>query len=223
VGTAAVRIICLGRQDRSDRASAVLCEASELGADTVHALPKKIDGASSFDQGSIDWRRSLSSSHWLLNCSSTVLEGDSSKWAWGASMAFAELEGSRSAMLVEVPPRPEMMAEAWGAVIERIRQIHLLFIEHDALDAIAEIEGIKPERLLASIRQRSLVPLVCSYDPSSREARIEHVFGVTEVVTDISMSAESWLAAFLCELPQTGPGGEGIQMAAKVQVKKNKR
>ena len=49
------------------------------------------------------------------------------------------------------------------------------------------------------------------------------VIAVTEVVTDISMSAESWLAAFLCELPQSGPGGEGIQMAAKVQVKKNKR
>jgi len=130
-------------------------------------------------------------------------------------MSFAELEGSRSVMIVDMPERPERLAEAWGAVIERIRQIHLLFIEPDALGAIAEIEGIEAESLLSSIRHRGLVPIVCSYEPESRRAWIEHALGSTDVLTSTTMDSESWLAAFLCELPLSGPGKVGLEKAAR--------
>ncbi len=130
-------------------------------------------------------------------------------------MSFAELEGSRSVMVVDMPERPERLAEAWGAVIERIRQIHLLFIEPDALVAVAEIEGIEPESLLSSIRHKGLVPIVCSYEPENRRACIEHALGSTKVLTSKRMASESWLAAFLCELPLSGPGKGGLEKAAR--------
>ncbi len=215
MGRASVRIFCLGRPDRRDLASAVLSEASAMGAEGYHAVPEGEGGLDSMDRASVDWRGSLESANWLLNSSSTVLEGDGPRWAWGASMSFAEIEGANSAMLVEMPEDPERMGEAWGAVIERIRQIHLLFLEPGALGSIAAMEGCSEGDLLGLVRERGLVPLVCSYDPTSRTARVEHPFGSTEVVTDCAMDVGTWLAAFMCELPLSGRGADGIGVAAK--------
>jgi len=214
-GTDVVRIVGFGHPDRNDRASAVLSAAAEIGASIIHVNPGGSSGFAAMDQGAIDWRVVLDSAHWLVNSSSTVLEGEAPRSAWGASMSFAEMEGSRSVMVVDMPERPESLAEAWGAVIERIRQIHLLFIEPDALVAIAEIESLDPESLLSSIRDRGLVPIVCSYGPDNRKACIEHALGSTEVITSKTMDSGSWLAAFLCELPLSGSGKGGLEKAAR--------
>jgi len=40
MGSASVRIFCLGRPDRRDLASAVLSEASAMGAEGYHAVPE---------------------------------------------------------------------------------------------------------------------------------------------------------------------------------------
>ncbi len=218
MGTCVVRIVGFGRPDRSDRASAVLSAAAEIGASAVHVSPEGSAGFATMDQGTLDWRAALDSAHWLVNSSSTVLEGDAPRGALGASIAFAELEGSRSVMVVGMPESPELLAEAWGSVIERIRQIHLLFFESDALGAIAELEGIEPKSLLSSVRDRGLVPIVCSYEPGTRKACVEHALGSTEVRTSATMDSESWLAAFLCELPLSGPGKLGLEKAARAET-----
>ena len=218
MGTGVVRIVGFGRPDRSDLASAVLSAAAGFGASAVHVSPEGSAGFATMDQGTLDWRVALDSAHWLVNSSSTVLEGDAPRGAWGASMAFAELEGSRSVMVVGVPESPELLAEAWGSVIERIRQIHLLFFESDALGAIADLEGIEPESLLSSVRDRGLVPIVCSYEPGTRKACVEHALGSTEVRTSATMDPESWLAAFLCKLPLSGPGKLGLEKAARAET-----
>ena len=213
-----MRIVGFGHPDRNDWVSAVLSTAAEIGASPTHISPEGVSDFAAMDQGTLEWRGALDSAHWLVNSSSTVLEGGAPRSAWGASMSFAELEGSRSVMIVEMPECPERLAEAWGAVIERIRQIHLLFIEHSALGAIAEIEGIEPESLLSSIRYKGLVPIVCSYEPEERRVCIEHALGSTEVLTSKRMGSESWLAAFLCELPLSGPGIVGLEKAARAGI-----
>ena len=64
----------------------------------------------------------------------------------GASLAFSELEGSKTAMVVEVPSDSTRMNEAWGAVIERIRQIGVLYLTNEAMVAISKIEKTESRR-----------------------------------------------------------------------------
>jgi hypothetical protein len=210
---APVRMVCLGRQDRSDGASAVVESSLEIGADAQFIIDR--GEISEFDQGLIDWRGVLESKHWLVLSSSCPLDGGSMKWAWGSSMTFAELEGCKTAMVVDVPDESDRLEEAWGSVIERIRQIHLLFIGPKAMRAIAELEDIEEGLLLEEIRSRGLVPIVCSFDPEKRVASVSHSLGKEIVEVEREVSLEGWLAGFLCELPQSGSGTSGIVSAAR--------
>ncbi|MFL2975536.1 MAG: hypothetical protein ACJZ42_04395 [Candidatus Thalassarchaeaceae archaeon] len=210
---APVGMVGLGRQDRSDGASAVVESSLEIGADAQFIIGRS--EISEFDQGLIDWRGMLESKHWLVLSSSCSLDGGSMKWAWGSSMTFAELEGCKTAMVVDVPDESERLEEAWGSVIERIRQIHLLFIGPKAMRGIAELEGIEEGLLLGEIRSRGLVPIVCSFDPEKRVASVSHSLGQEIVEVDRELSLEGWLAGFLCALPQTGSGTSGIVSAAR--------
>ena len=137
------------------------------------------------------------------------------KWAWGSSLTFAELEGCKTAMVVDVPDESGRLEEAWGSVIERIRQIHLLFIGPRAMRAIAKLEGVEEDLLLGEIRSRGLVPIVCSFDPEKRVASVSHSLGQEIVEVERELSLEGWLAGFLCELPQSGSGTSGIVSAAQ--------
>ena len=213
----APRIVCLGRQDRSDAGSRGLLEAISIGSDGRFVVPEEEIGKEEFDRGSIDWRGVLESTHWLLNTSSAVLDGDSSKWAWGASMAFAELEGCRTVMIVDPADGNGRTEEAWGSVIERIRQVHVLFFQSDAIDEISLVEGVVARNLLKEVRKRGLVPIVCSYDVSSGVVVVEHSLGSLEIEIEEEVSAERWLAEFLCALPNTGPGASGIEAAARLE------
>ena len=209
---APVRMVGLGLRDRSDCASAILENSIELGAD-AHFIIERSE-ISEFDQGLIDWRGILDSKHWLVLSSSFPLEGKSMKWAWGSSLTFAELEGCKTVMVVDVPGDSGRLEEAWGSVIERIRQIHLLFIAPKAMKTLAELEGIEEGMLLGEIRSRGLVPIVCSYDPEKGVASVSHALG-QEIVEDCKEDGfERWLAGFLCELPQSGSGASGIASAA---------
>ncbi|HIG34132.1 MAG TPA: hypothetical protein EYQ11_04575 [Candidatus Poseidoniales archaeon] len=208
-----VRMVGLGRQDRSDIASAVVEASLEIGADAQFIIDRS--EIREFDQGMIDWRGMLESNHWLVLSSSCPLDGDSMKWAWGSSLTFAELEGCKTAMLIDMPEDSGRMDEVWGSVIERIRQIHLLFIDPEAMKALAELEGTEVELLLKEVRRRSFVPIVCSFDPKKGVAHVSHSLGHEIVEVKERMSLERWLAGFLCELPISGFGESGIVSAAR--------
>jgi hypothetical protein len=206
-------MVGLGRQDRSDSASAVVEASLEIGADAQFIIDR--NEIREFDQGLIDWRGLLESKHWLVLSSSATLDGDSMKWAWGSSLTFAEMEGCKTAMVVDVPEDPGCLDEAWGSVVERIRQINLLFIGPKAMEALAELEGMGVDSLLREVRSRSLVPIVCSFDPKEGVAHVSHSLGHEIVKVEEEMSFERWAAGFLCKLPQSGSGTSGIASAAR--------
>ena len=208
-----VRLVGFGRTAGDDAPSLVLSQATIKGANTRLATDSLNSDLGQIDQGSIDWRKYLAGTHWLVISTSTSLAGDSARSAWGASMAFAELEGSKTVMIVDLPEDQGRLAEAWGNTIERIRQIHVLFITRDALTQISQLEGVAEHNLLQEIRERGLVPHVCGFtDPNM--VQVEHSLGSTKASTDSSISETSWRAGFLCELPSSGPGPDGIKSAA---------
>lgn len=208
-----VRIVAFGRPERDDPQSSVLTAATALGASTNLVTSSEGEDFSSMDHGSIDWSAALEGSHWLVTSASTALEGESARYAWGAGMTFGEREGSRTVMVADLPEDLSRLAECWGAVIERIRQVHVLFIDPEALDLISRLEGVGEAELLQQVRQRGLVPHVCTVDGS--EALVEHALGSVRAPADPSLGPYGWLAAFICELPAAGPGSEGVERAVR--------
>ena len=208
-----VRIVAFGRPERDDPQSSVLTAAAVLGASTNLVTSSEGEDFSSMDHGSIDWGAVLEGSHWLVTSASTALEGESARYAWGAGMTFGEREGSRTVMVADLPEDLSRLAECWGAVIERIRQVHVLFIDPEALDLISRLEGVGEAELLQQVRQRGLVPHVCTVGGS--EALVEHALGSVRAPADPSLGPYGWLAAFICELPAAGPGSEGVERAVR--------
>ena len=208
-----VRIVAFGRPERDDPQSSVLTAATALGASTNLVTSSAGEDFSSMDHGSIDWSAALEGSHWLVTSASTALEGESARYAWGAGMTFGEREGSRTVMVADLPEDLSRLAECWGAVIERIRQVHVLFIDPEALDLISRLEGVGGANLLQQVRQRGLVPHVCTVGGS--EALVEHALGSVRAPADPSLGPYGWLAAFICELPAAGPGSEGVERAVR--------
>ena len=208
-----VRIVAFGRPERDDPQSSVLTAATALGASTNLVTSSEGEDFSSMDHGSIDWSAALEGSHWLVTSASTALEGESARYAWGAGMTFGEREGSRTVMVADLPEDLSRLAECWGAVIERIRQVHVLFIDPEALDLISRLEGVGEAELLQQVRQRGLVPHVCTVGGS--EALVEHALGSVRAPADPFLGPYGWLAAFICELPAAGPGSEGVERAVR--------
>jgi len=68
-----VRIVCLGLPDRSDLASRVAESSNLIGSEVEFAI--EVGKGEDVDQGSIDWRGSLSSANWLVVSSSCALGG----------------------------------------------------------------------------------------------------------------------------------------------------
>ena len=211
---ATVRLVGFGRPQGDDAPSEVLSQAAQGGGSIKLVTDSHGSGLGQIDQGAIDWREYLEGTHWLIISASTSLAGDSARSAWGASMAFAELEGSKTVMIVDMPEDPERLAEVWGNTIERIRQVHVLFICSDALANISSLEGVTEQNLLLEVRQRGLIPHVCGFiEPNLLQ--VEHSLGSAKVRVDPSVSHLSWLARFLCELPSSGPGSDGVKSAAE--------
>ena len=190
--------------------SEVLAVATSVGA-SVDLV--EVADLADFSHGEIDWRGRLEHAHWLVLSASTVLAGDSARRAQGAGMTFAEFEGPRVVMVVDLPEDPSRLAEAWGFVIERIRQIHILFLSEDALAGIAEIEQMDAAQLLTEIRLRGMVPQVIASEPSESRVRITHSLGA-HTGSSAAESSANWLGCYLSELPLQGPGADGIAAAA---------
>ena len=113
-------------------------------------------------------------------------------------MTFAEFEGPRVVMVVDLPEDPDRLAEAWGFVIERIRQIHILFLTPDALPRIASLEELSQDDLLREIRLRGMVPQVIACEPAQNRVKIEHSLGLHSG-SCVSESATTWLGHYLWE------------------------
>ena len=207
-----IRIAGLGRIGGSDVASSVTEEAVRIGAEVDFIIES--DQYDEFDQGLIDWRTTLGNKHWLILSSDGPLFGDSMKSAWGSSLTFAELEGCKSAMIVGVPREADRLEEAWGSVIDRIRQVNLLFISNEALEEISKSEETPPTLRLDEIRARGAVPIVCTFDPVEGVAEVSHSLGRDVVEVEGEMRTERWLAGFLCALPTSGYGSSAVAIAA---------
>ena len=207
-----IRIAGLGRIGGGDVASTVTEEAIRIGAEVDFIIES--DQYDEFDQGLIDWRAVLGNKHWLVLSSDGPLVCDSMKSAWGSSLTFAELEGCKSAMIVGIPSESGRLDEAWGSVIDRIRQVNLLFISNEALEEISKIEETPSNLLLDKIRDRGAVPIVCTFDPVEGVAEVSHSMGRDVVEVEEEMRTERWLAGFLCALPTSGYGSSAVAIAA---------
>jgi hypothetical protein len=208
-----IQIVAFGNPSLTDNAHAVLSNCQSLGAKTNFLTSGNGESFSMFNHGVINWRKLTNGIHWLVNSAETILSGESPKSALGAGMTFGELEGARMVMIVDVPNNPQDLSESWGFVINRIRQIHVLFLTPEALDAVSKLEGVSVNNLLKEIRNRGLVPHVCCYIKNQNRALVEHSLGSIDVVTNEPLEPLEWLARFICNLPFSESGNSGVKSA----------
>ena len=208
-----VKMVAFGNPKRNDNAFIISSYSDSMGAQTRFITCDDDEIFSNFNHGNIDWRNLTNGIHWLINSAETILSGESPKSAVGAGMTFGELEGAKMVMIVDVPENLEDVSKSWGFVISRIRQIHVLFFTPRALDAISELEQIPVENLLKDIRNRGLVPHVCTYLSDERKAIVEHSMGSVSVITKNSLQPLEWLARYICNLPFSAIGDLGVKNA----------
>ena len=91
----------------------------------------------------------METAHWMVNCSSMVNLGKSPAMAWSASMTFAELEGCRNVMVVDMPGDQETISKTWGLVVGKMRQIHVLFFTSEAMKAVSSLENMEEDDFLS--------------------------------------------------------------------------
>ena len=208
-----VKMVAFGNPKRNDNAFIISSYSDSMGAQTRFITCDDDEIFSNFNHGNIDWRNLTNGIHWLINSAETILSGESPKSAVGAGMTFGELEGAKMVMIVDVPENSEDISKSWGFVISRIRQIHVLFFTPRALDALSELEQIPVENLLKDIRNRGLVPHVCTYLSDERKAIVEHSIGSVSVITKNSLQPLEWLARYICNLPFSEIGDLGVKNA----------
>ena len=208
-----IKMVAFGNPKRNDNAFIISSYSDSMGAQTRFITCDDNETFSNFNHGNIDWRNLTNGIHWLINSAETILSGESPKSAVGAGMTFGELEGAKMVMIVDVPENLEDVSKSWGFVISRIRQIHVLFFTPRALDAISKLEQIPVENLLKDIRNRGLVPHVCTYLSDERKAIVEHSMGSVSVITKNSLQPLEWLARYICNLPFSAIGDLGVKNA----------
>jgi hypothetical protein len=208
-----IKIVAFGNPNRNDNAFTIFSYSDSIGAQTRFITCNDNELFSTFNHGKIDWRESTNGIHWLVNSAETILLGDSPKSAVGAGMTFGELEGAKMVMIVDVPKNSEDISKSWGFVISRIRQIHVLFFTPRALDAISKLEQIPVADILKEIRNRGLVPHVCTYLSNEKKAMVEHSMGSVSVITEHSLQPLEWLSRYICSLPLSGTGNSGVKDA----------
>ena len=197
-----------------DAGSLVTNSALEIGAQVDIITSKQDEIFSDFNYGIIDWRKTLQNKHWLVISSTTVLGGNSPASAWGASMIFGELEGTKTVMIVDLPEDYSRIPEMWGQIINRIRQIHILFFTKKALDSISKLENTTNPLLLKKIKSKGLVPIVCTYDENESISHIIHTSGELSIQLESKYPFHLWLAYFINGLSLTNLDNSEIKYAA---------
>ena len=208
------RLISLGEPGYGDLASAVALAALDMGVPSIIVTSSPGEPFESFDHGAIDWKKLMGTAHWMVNSSSMVSLGKSPAMAWSASMTFAELEGCRNVMVVDMPDEPEMISKTWGSIIAKMRQIHVLFFTQEASNSVSALEGIGGQNFLSEVRAKTMVPIVCGVSLDGSAVSISHSMGDFEIDIASHQSGISWLSGFLKSLPSSGTGISGIKVAA---------
>lgn len=206
-------MIALGNPDGDDKASQLIAIASSLGLKASIVTSNQGENFESFNHGAIDWKEKMAMAHWVVNSASMITAGPSPAGAWSASMTFAELEGCRNVMIVDMPSDPKLISMVWGKVIEKVRQIHVLFFTSDSLQAISELEGFEGPDFLSWVREKTMIPLVCGYSERESRAKVAHALDTIETQFSGESEGLRWLAGFLKALPLSGAGIDGIRAA----------
>ena len=207
-------IVNFRHPDSLDAGSLVTKTALKIGAQVDVITSNQDEVFADFNYGIINWRAILQNKHWLLISSTTVLEGNSPSSAWGASMIFGELEGTKTIMIVDLPEDYDKIPEMWGRIINRIRQIHILFFTKEALDAISKLENTSNLLLLKKIKSKGLVPIVCTYDEDTSISNVIHPSGELALQLQSRFPFHLWLAHFINGLSLTNLNKSEIRYAA---------
>ena len=171
-------------------------------------------GGPDFDRTVVDWRSALSGAHWLILEMSSFGKGESLASAVGAAMVFAELEGAKTALVVDEESMMDS-EKAWGSIVERIRQIGFISMSVDGRAKIASMEHVDAGEVGELLRLRGLVSVVAIMDEESRLMEIHHNLGI-EVGSTINENLKSMTASMLAGLPSSKYSSEGVRSSAGI-------
>lgn len=171
-------------------------------------------GGSGFDRTVVDWRSVLSGAHWLILEMSSFGKEESLASAVGAAMVFAELEGAKTALVVDEETMMDY-EKAWGSVVERIRQIGFVSMSVGRRAKIASMENVNHSEVGELLRLRGLVSVVAIMDEQSRLMEIHHNLGIETGSTTIE-NLKSMTASMLAGLPSSNYSSEGVRYSAGI-------
>lgn len=171
-------------------------------------------GGSGFDRTVVDWRSVLSGAHWLILEMSSFGKEESLASAVGAAMVFAELEGAKTALVVDEETMMDY-EKAWGSVVERIRQIGFVSMSVGGRAKIASMENVNHSEVGELLRLRGLVSVVAIMDEQSRLMEIHHNLGIETGSTTIK-NLKSMTASMLAGLPSSNYSSEGVRYSAGI-------
>lgn len=171
-------------------------------------------GGSDFDRTVVDWRSVLSGAHWLILEMSSFGKEESLASAVGAAMVFAELEGAKTALVVDEETMMDS-EKAWGSVVERIRQIGFVSMSVGGRAKIASMEHVNHSEVGELLRLRGLVSVVAIMDEQSRLMEIHHNLGIETGSTTIE-NLKSMTASMLAGLPSSNYSSEGVRFSAGI-------
>ena len=201
-----IKVVGLGRDESTTKM--VIDNLEVMGVESVWLCVDSED----FDHAKIDLRSTLSASHWLLLDVSSFGMSESLRSAAGAAMVFAELEGAKTAIIID--HQCLMNSEqAWGLVVERIRQIGFISMTSEGRKWIAEIEEVDPKDIGEMLRTRGLVSVVATLNESTSVAEIHHNLGVVAGVTRYADLTEL-VSNLLVKLPSSSYSEDGIRLSA---------
>jgi len=205
-----IKVVSIGIEDGIARG--IVEELESVGASCTWMDAGKAD----FDRTNVDWRSALSGAHWLVLEMSSFGRDDSLASTAGAAMVFAELEGAKTALVVD--EWSAMDAEkAWGSIVERIRQIGFISMSISGRAKIASMEKVEDSDIGGLLRLRGLVSIVAVIDEGESVVEIHHNLGV-EAGSTHSEDLRSMTAGMLAGLPSSEYSSEGVRYSAGIRV-----
>ena len=168
-------------------------------------------------RASFDWHDLLNGARWLLTGGRSILGDEEEFAAWSAALTFAELEGTLNAFILDSPS--DRFNDIWGVVVPRIRQMHILLLDGEQIDEIAQLENwpvdsSKEGRIatLERIHRQTLVPHVIGRDIEQGWAADAHAYGVAEAPSGTD-STSNWLGLVMDGLIRSGHARSAAQEA----------
>ena len=208
LGASHIKVVSLGVE--GGIAKGVVEDLESMGASCTWMDAARSD----FDRTVVDWRSALSGAHWLILEMSSFGKEESLASTVGAAMIFAELEGAKTALIVDDKSMMDY-EKAWGSVVDRIRQIGFISMSVGGLAKIASMEQVDHSEVGELLRLRGLVSVVAIMDEQSRLMEIHHNLGTETGSTTID-DLKSMTASMLAGLPSSKYSSEGVRSSAGI-------